>query len=54
VAEAIGRVVSRYAIDLSSGVEVTVPQDGINVTYVARAASNLASVVRAARTASAA
>jgi hypothetical protein len=49
VAEAIGRVVSRYAIDLSSGVEVTVLQDGINVTYVARAAINLASVVRAAR-----
>jgi hypothetical protein len=50
MAEAIARVLSRYAVDLSSGVEVTMPHDGVNVTYVARAAINLASVLRAART----
>ncbi len=52
VAEALARVISRYAVDLGSGVEVTVPHDGIAVTYIARAAMNLASVVREARTAS--
>ena len=49
IAEAIPRVISRYAVDLSSGVEITFPDDGTSVTYVARAAINLASVVRAAR-----
>jgi hypothetical protein len=50
VAEAIARVLSRYAVDLASGIEVTIPHDGVGVTYVARAAINLTSVVRAART----
>ncbi|HEY7244032.1 MAG TPA: hypothetical protein VH678_09140 [Xanthobacteraceae bacterium] len=54
IAEAVARVVSRYAVDLSSGIEITFPQDGVNVTYAASAAINLASVVRAARAASAA
>ena len=43
------RVLSRYAVDFKSGLEVTFPQDGINVTYVAKPAINLASAVRAAR-----
>jgi hypothetical protein len=49
VAEAIARVLTRYAVDFKSGLEVTFPQDGINVTYVAKPAINLASAVRAAR-----
>ena len=54
VAEAIARVLSQYAVDYGSGVEVNMSHDGVEVTYVARAAINLASAVRAARTASAA
>ena len=37
VAEAIARVVSRYAVDLRPVVEVNVPQGGIKITYVAKA-----------------
>jgi hypothetical protein len=44
VAEAIARVLSRYAVDFKSGVEVTFRQDGINVAYVAKPAINLAHV----------
>jgi hypothetical protein len=54
IAEAIARVAARYAVDLGSGVQVTMAHDGVDVTYVARAALNLASVVRAARRQSAA
>jgi hypothetical protein len=50
IAEAIARVVARYAVDLRSGVQVTMRHDGANVTYVGGAAINLASAVRAART----
>ena len=49
MAEAIARVLSRYAVNIKSGVEVTFPQDGINLAYVAKPAINLASAVRAAR-----
>lgn len=48
VAEAIARVLARYAVDFGAGLQVTMPHDGVSVTYVARAAINLASVVRAA------
>jgi hypothetical protein len=37
VAEAIARVASRYAVDLTPEIEVNVPQAGINVPYVAKA-----------------
>ena len=37
VAEAIARLTSRYAVDLTPEIEVNVPQAGINVPYVARA-----------------
>jgi hypothetical protein len=37
VAEAIARVVSRYAVDLTPEIEVNVPQAGIKVPYVANA-----------------
>jgi hypothetical protein len=36
VAEAIARVLSRYAVDYTSGVEVNVPHDGMRVSYQAR------------------
>src|SRR5947209_11350066 len=49
IAEAIARVLARQAVDLRSGVQVTMRHDGANVTYVARTASNLASAVRDAR-----
>ena len=52
VAEAIGRVLSRYAVDLGLGVEVPVPHKGVEVTYIARRPMSLASIVRQARTAS--
>jgi hypothetical protein len=51
VAEAIARVTSRYAVDLSSGVEVAFPQDGVNVPYAAKRAINLVTHLRAARAA---
>ena len=35
VAEVIARVLSRYAFDFTPGVEVNVPHDGGDVTYVA-------------------
>ena len=49
VAEAIARVVSRYAVDLTGGIEVSILHDGVGLKYVVRAAMNLASAVRAAR-----
>ena len=49
VAEAIVRVVSRYAVDLRPAVEVNVPQGGIKITYVAKAAMRFSSHLRAAR-----
>jgi hypothetical protein len=33
VAEAIARVLSRYAVDYASGVEVVMPHDGLQVPY---------------------
>lgn len=51
VAEAIVRVVSQYAVDLSSGVEVAFPQHGVNVPYVAKRAMNLITHLREARAA---
>ena len=51
VAEAIARVLSRYAVAYTSAVEVTIPNDGVDVTYVAKAAINRVSTVRGARTA---
>jgi hypothetical protein len=52
VAEAIARVLSRYAVDLGPEVEVKVSHDGVEVSYVARPVMSLASHVREARTAS--
>jgi hypothetical protein len=49
VAEAIARVVSRYAVDLTPEIEVNVPRAGIKVTYVAKAAMRFSSYLRAAR-----
>ncbi len=49
VAEAIARVMSRYAVDLTPEVKVNVPYDGVEVPYVARPAMSLASQLRAAR-----
>jgi hypothetical protein len=49
VAEAIARVVSRYAVDLTPEIEVNVPRAGIKVTYVAKAAMRFSSHLRAAR-----
>jgi len=49
VAEAIARVVSCYAVDLRPAVEVNVPQGGIKITYVAKAAMRFSSHLRAAR-----
>ena len=49
IAEAIARVLSRYAVDFRSGVEVSVPHDGAS-----KLARNLVSHLRAARTAPAA
>jgi hypothetical protein len=49
VADAIARVISRYAVDLTPGLRLTMPHDGVDVTYLAKAAINLGSVVRAAR-----
>ena len=49
VAEAIARVVSRYAVDLTPEIEVNVPQAGIKVPYVAKAAMRFSSRLRAAR-----
>jgi len=37
VAESIARVLSRYAIDFTAGVKVTVPFDGDDITYVVSA-----------------
>jgi hypothetical protein len=51
VAEAIARVISRHAVDLSSGVALAFPQDGVNVPYVAKRAMNLVTHLRAARAA---
>jgi hypothetical protein len=53
VADAIARVLSRYTVDLASGVEISVPHQGDEVTYVARTAKGLASAVREARAANA-
>jgi hypothetical protein len=50
VAEAIARVLSRYAVDLRPEVEVKVSHDGVEVPYVARPTMSLASLVREART----
>ncbi len=52
VAEALARVLSRYAVDFRPGVEVNVPHDGEDVTYVANAQKSFLSYVRAAKTAS--
>ena len=52
VAEALARVLSRYAVDFRPGVEVKVPHDGEEVTYVANAHKSFLSYVRAAKTAS--
>jgi hypothetical protein len=49
VAEAIARVLSRYAVDYGSGVEVTMSHDGVEVTYVASQPMSLASALRASR-----
>jgi hypothetical protein len=49
VAEAIARVVSRYAVDLRPEIEVNVPYVGIKVTYVAKAVMRFSSRLRAAR-----
>jgi hypothetical protein len=46
VAEAIARVVSRYAVDLTPEIEVNVPQAGINVSYVAKAVMRFSSHLR--------
>ncbi len=48
VAEAIARVVSRYAVDLTPEIEFKVPQSGINVPYRAKAALRFSSRLRAA------
>jgi hypothetical protein len=50
VAQAIARVLARYAVDFTPGVEVTVPHDGDGVTYVASAHTSFSSYVRASRT----
>ena len=47
MAEAIARVVSRYAVDLTPEIEVNVPQAGINVPYVAKAVMRFSSHLRA-------
>jgi hypothetical protein len=52
VAEAIARVASRYAVDLTPEIEINVPHSGINVPYVAKAAMRFSSRLRAARRAS--
>jgi hypothetical protein len=49
VAEAIARVLSRYAVDYSSGVKVTVSHDGTEVTYVVARPMRLAGALRASR-----
>ena len=49
VAEAIARVVSRFAVDLTPEIEVNVPRADIKVTYVAKAAMRFSSYLRAAR-----
>jgi predicted dinucleotide-binding enzyme len=51
VAEAIARVLSRYAVDLGPEVRLKVSHDGVEVPYTARPAMSLASLVRQARTA---
>ena len=48
VAEAIARVVSRYAVDLTPEIEVNVPQAGIKVPYMGKAALRFSSRLRAA------
>ena len=50
VVQAVARVLSRYAIAFTPAVEIIVPQDGIKVTYTAKAATTLASPLRRART----
>jgi hypothetical protein len=50
VAQAIARVLSRYAIDFTPGVEVNVPHDGDDVTYVASAHMSFLSNLHASRT----
>ena len=52
VAEAVARVLSRYAIDFTPGVKINVPHDGDEVTYMASAPKSFSSYQRAARTAS--
>jgi hypothetical protein len=47
VAEAIARIASRYAVDLTPEIEVNVPQAGINVPYVAKAVMRFSSHLRA-------
>jgi len=49
VAQAVARVLSRYAIAFTPAVEIIVPQDGIKVTYTAKAATSLASPLRRAK-----
>jgi hypothetical protein len=49
VAEAIARVASRCAVDLTPEIEVNVPQAGISLPYVAKAAMRFSSHLRAAR-----
>jgi hypothetical protein len=44
VAEALARVLSRYAVDFTPGLEVNVPQDGNDVPYVASAPNTIGSV----------
>ena len=48
VAEAIARVASRYAVDLTPEIEVNMPQAGITVPYVGKAALRFSSRLRAA------
>ncbi len=48
VAEAIARVVSRYAVDLRPAIELNVQRDGVKITYVAKAALRFSSHLRAA------
>ena len=51
VAEAVARVLSRYAIDFTPRIELNMPHDGDDVTYVASAAITVLS--RPAKAASA-
>jgi hypothetical protein len=42
-------VLSQYAVDYGSGVEVTMSHDGVEVTYVAAQPMSLAGALRANR-----